>query len=542
MKNLITLTLTILLFSSCEKELSINDFSDDFSFYEPELRIEAIIYPTDNTALVRIDQSVRIDEADLYDCVDDDLDWNYYNCSDDLLSYESHSECIENCNSEVCNLHLYACENYEDESDSLLTFINKSECDANCPWECVTDDTGTDGVLTPTDGHGFGVIQPDEDGSENNGEPDCNEPNIDEYNEILPNIHVEDCEVLIQNLDDECNMIFSENAGEIFEFSGKRDHNGFEIVNYGGFVPDSSCTEFFFQNYDTEYELNINCPEDSTFSRYGIITATDIIKKSPVAFHPDNIDEIINCSDSEHVHDCLINNKLETLKDDNNSLINNLIFLTKYFPDYIDTVTNDTILLHELVKLTDYIPPVLIDSIGNNIIDSIAIELNDTLSHTEIISYLHNNALIDTNLLFIGSTEESKIFYVSLIETGKFQTVQYYYDEFSHNFIYIHGHPDGFTDSSELPIEENIGILTEHVVAEQIDDSYKYKYVFYAFSQGYENYYFYDLLDILDPVRTNIRDKDGNPVMGGFGSMASETVYFNILNPEDILNFQFPQP
>ena len=80
MKNLIILYTTILLFLSCEKELSINDFSDDFSFYESELRIEAIIFPTDNTALFRIDQSVRIDEADLYNCIDDDHDWNYYYC------------------------------------------------------------------------------------------------------------------------------------------------------------------------------------------------------------------------------------------------------------------------------------------------------------------------------------------------------------------------------------------------------------------------------------------------------------------------------
>ena len=63
MKKTIILSITILLFLSCEKELSINDFSDDFSFYEPELRIEAIIYPTDSTAIVRIDQSIRIDEA-----------------------------------------------------------------------------------------------------------------------------------------------------------------------------------------------------------------------------------------------------------------------------------------------------------------------------------------------------------------------------------------------------------------------------------------------------------------------------------------------
>lgn len=497
MKKIINIIFIIFLFSSCEKELNINDFSDDFSFYEPELRIEAIIYPTENTALVRIDQSVRIDEANLYDCIDDDLDWNYYNCSDDLISYESFSECIENCNSEECNLHLYACENYEDESDSLITFINKTECDANCQWDCVTDDTGTDGFLTPTEGHGVGMIQPDDDGSENNGEPDCNEPNIDEYNEILPNIHVEDCDVLIINQMDECKLIFNENAGDFFEFSGKMGNGGFEVVNYGGFVPDSACTEFFFQNYDTEYELSIDCPESSTFSSYGRIEAKDTIKKPPVAFHLENLENIINCSDSVQTHDCLINNGFS-----NNDT---LIFLTNYLPTIIDTLTNDSI------------------------------------THHDIISYLHSNNILDSNLLFIGDLE-SQISYSALIETSKFQSVQYYFDDNWEDYIYLHGHPDGITDSGENFYDENICILSEHVVAEQMEDSYQFKYLFYTFSEGFENYYFFDLLDILDPVRTNIRDSHGNPVMGGFGSMASETVYFNILHPEDILNKLFSQP
>ena len=51
MKKIIILYITILLFLSCEKELSINDFSDDFSFYETELRIEGVIYPSENTAI-----------------------------------------------------------------------------------------------------------------------------------------------------------------------------------------------------------------------------------------------------------------------------------------------------------------------------------------------------------------------------------------------------------------------------------------------------------------------------------------------------------
>ena len=50
----------------CEKELNISEFSDDFSFYQSELRIEALMLPSDSTAIVRIDRSVRLDEANLY--------------------------------------------------------------------------------------------------------------------------------------------------------------------------------------------------------------------------------------------------------------------------------------------------------------------------------------------------------------------------------------------------------------------------------------------------------------------------------------------
>ena len=57
---------------SCEKELSITEFSDDFSNYEPELKIEALILPTENTAIVRVDKSVLIMDTSLYDCIDND--------------------------------------------------------------------------------------------------------------------------------------------------------------------------------------------------------------------------------------------------------------------------------------------------------------------------------------------------------------------------------------------------------------------------------------------------------------------------------------
>jgi hypothetical protein len=496
LKKLILISTLFFLFLSCEKELNINDFSDDFSFYEPELRIEAVIYPSQNIALVRIDKSIRIDEADLFDCIDNDLDWNYYFCENINQSFESSAECIENCEGiDSCELHLYACKNYESSdstSNELVTFSNKSECKASCDWECVTDDTGTDGFLTPEPGQGPGFIQPDEDGSENNGLMDCNEPNVDEYDEILPDIHVNDCEVKIINLNNTCNLIYDEKAGEFFEFSGKNINFDYEIINYGGYVPDSTCNEFNFNNYDTEYELSIECPENSTFSRYGKITAKDIIKKPPVIFHPNKTEDIISCSDSNEIHNCLLNNGFT----ENDTLI----FLSDYIPDFLDPNTNQLI------------------------------------THDDVILFLQNMNLIDTNLLFIRD-EEAELHFSALFETNKFQSVQYYYDEFFENFIYIHSHPDGITDSGDFYFDENICILSEAVVPEQIQGQYRFKYDFFTFSKGYENYYFLDQLDLSDPIRTNLRDRNGNPVMGGFGSMASGTINFKILTPEFILNF-----
>ncbi|MBT6871595.1 MAG: hypothetical protein HOA66_09100, partial [Candidatus Marinimicrobia bacterium] len=77
MKKIKSIIIISLLFlTSCEKELLITEFSEDFSNYEPELRIEALILPTEKTAIVRVDRSVLITDTSLYDCIDNDGDWN----------------------------------------------------------------------------------------------------------------------------------------------------------------------------------------------------------------------------------------------------------------------------------------------------------------------------------------------------------------------------------------------------------------------------------------------------------------------------------
>ena len=66
-KILFTLLIVVL---GCKKELDITYFSDDFSYYEPELRIEALILPHDSTAIVRIDRSFLLSDTVPYICVD----------------------------------------------------------------------------------------------------------------------------------------------------------------------------------------------------------------------------------------------------------------------------------------------------------------------------------------------------------------------------------------------------------------------------------------------------------------------------------------
>ena len=74
--------------------------------------------PVDNTAIIRIDRSIRLDEGlndeGYYNCIDDDNDWNYYYCDSTHTSYENRCNCedacsennIENVANICCEIHL----------------------------------------------------------------------------------------------------------------------------------------------------------------------------------------------------------------------------------------------------------------------------------------------------------------------------------------------------------------------------------------------------------------------------------------------------
>ena len=115
------------------------------------------------------------------------------------------------------------------------------------------------------------------------------------------------------------------------------------------------------------------------------------------------------------------------------------------------------------------------------------------------------------------------------------------FDEQIPDWVYSHGHP-AFVPNQDAIINNNICLYANLVVAEQyrnncIVEASFFKYDVFTFSGGYENYFFYDELDLADPVRTNLRygNDDDNTIMGAFGAMARNSIYFEIISTDSLL-------
>ena len=129
------LTLLIMGMQSCTEELSIADFADDFESYEQELRIEGILNLTDfSKSVIRVDKTILITDTSLYNGIDDNGDW-----------------------------------------------VSYSDLNGNGVWD--EDEPLNDDI---------GIKQPGPSGGyegRGNGIADPGEPHIDDYLEILPQIH-----------------------------------------------------------------------------------------------------------------------------------------------------------------------------------------------------------------------------------------------------------------------------------------------------------------------------------------------------------------
>ncbi len=519
MKHKIFWVMLLLVFS-CRKQLSITDFTSDYNFYQPEIRIEALLLPSDNTAIIRIDRSARLDEGlneeGYYNCEDDDGDWGYYYCTEIDSAYDKSTQCSNECTSE-CILHLYFC-----DSDST-TFVAKNDCNSHCTeGECTTDDVGEDGrpaFDSNNDGDyediGLqGDLPPDK--GEGNGIPDCNEPNVDEFDEILPGIHINDCSVSIIYEGDSCHFVYKEDGGMFHEEGGKK-HSVFEAeqVSYGAWIPDTSNCPLRFDHYDSKYNLSIDCRDEAGFEHTGIITAEDIPKRPVVFYHQSMEDSLIRCKDAGE--DSSIFNCMDGFN----------VSDTTFFE--LGTVDYDSVNC-ALLELA---------------VDLMEEETQDSLNCNELDTETRQGIILGFIAMMQNSSIEEliipKIRYAALFETDWFQAVQYVQNPITGEWVYVHGHPAAVV-SDENIFDDKLITWIEAVVSEQYKnmdgevESSSFKYEIFTFSEGYKNYYFSDQLDLADPVRSNLRDSFGNTVMGAFGAMSSRTLGFEVMRLDSLLN------
>ena len=509
----------IVIFSfSCRKQILITEFSDDFTGYTPELRIEAVILPTENTALVRIDKSVLITDQSLYDCIDNDY------------GRISHDECD--------NVGGY----WHGNSDSTL---------ANCGnWNPLIHDIGTDGKIgDPNDENGncsdcsFNdnecqeSCRNDDSTGENNGVPDCNEPNVDNYNEFLPYIHEKSCLVTITkitfdgNQHQSCNFIFDSTAGEFFDerYTGDtRDENLVDdliTVNYGAYVPDENCSIDMWQNIDGKIDTqsNYTFTADCTNSGFGIISSANSINISdPVVF----VDAIKNNPDTNPESQSEIANYLNELgiqNCDNYECLNSSLIKNDWYEDLND---NQVLDYDELVYFPRYsqFAALIWATISPNVYFQATQYMYDSSMSPKLY---HGHPAVGTDFLNIVND-------VCLMgET----VVTDFYDGYGNG---VWDDSDSDKDNPELFADENQnGVYDEGEFfidrGDDIGDIDSYYYQISTFSDSYRNYYFYPQLLPNDPERSNLRDENLNPVMGVFGSITTNKIDFKIIDCLDYL-------
>jgi len=208
MRKIILLTIFILLYS-CTKDLSIADFSDDFSSYESELRIEAILHPINfENSIVRIDKTLLVTDTSLFNDIDDNGDW-----------------------------------------------VGYTDVNGNGQWdegEPLNDDIGN------------------YDGGKGNGIPDPGEPHVDDYGEILPFVH-DSTMKSIELIDRTNGNLIAEfewiaNAGLIERYNYDPDGEEYlEIFTYGGYVPKEQYNNVDIQ-FNNEYEFQITTSENDVIT------------------------------------------------------------------------------------------------------------------------------------------------------------------------------------------------------------------------------------------------------------------------------------
>ena len=478
-KNLLLIFLLLTLYS-CTKELDITDFTSEYGSFQQEYRVEALMLPQDDTAIIRIDKTIAIDDENLFNCEDDNNNWVPSGCICGDINKEETDDLICPLTIEDCAFvgGLWAITESNPFSDGYcdISLILESNCTSelfDLYWSII-DDVGGDGAIgDPGDEDGDGNFDEPSIG-EGNDLPDCGEPNVDDLEEITEGgfIHEDACSSvqIIYNDNEVCDFIYSQSAGTVYEGTGLFDFSdgsgcqegdilfdGSELnelyYDYGAWVPNN-CSDNFFTHYmDGSYSLNIEC-EDKT-----------IVSKEPEAI------------------------PYPVIFVDENSLIQ--------------------------------------EAVGACV---------ETVNQYECLNELQ----VDNLVFELG--QENQLDYVST--SIWYQAVQYfdpYYSCFLEgeaNWTYYHGHPNVAYPPSDqtnhFPPGNNPIIFTnnEIVVSNTQEDIGCYQYRMFTFSESYSNYYF-SQLDLKDPVRSNLREGEngsGEVVIGAFGAMSGETITFKIID------------
>jgi len=197
---------------NCQQELNIAKFEDEFKDYEIELRIEAVLDPVNfMNSVVRVDRTILVTDTSLFNGIDDNGDW---------VSYTD-----ENGNGQW------------DEGEPL------------------NDDIGVGGQGSPGTFEGRG-----------NGKPDPGEPHVDDYIEILPQVHDSTITSIVL-VHKSTNTLIAEfewatHAGE-FEvgYGEERPSPGSEYITirtytYGGYKPMPQYSDVSIE-YGEKYEFCI---------------------------------------------------------------------------------------------------------------------------------------------------------------------------------------------------------------------------------------------------------------------------------------------
>ena len=142
--------------------MDISDFSNQYGDFEQELRIEALILPKNQTAIIRIDKTIAIDDNALFNCEDDNDNWVGSGCTCPYNSEELDEE-------PICPEDDYDCMTIIGAQWLLgdfdyycdMSLVEEDYCSSetfDLSWTII-DDVGEDGVIgDPGDEDGDGNL------------------------------------------------------------------------------------------------------------------------------------------------------------------------------------------------------------------------------------------------------------------------------------------------------------------------------------------------------------------------------------------------